>query len=88
MIRPAEDKRRFHYEDTLMETLSHVLWLTDFDESVYQKKVGSIEVSGRGLLRITMKSGEAVTVRFETRQRRSKRDEESNGDSGHEEQVH
>ena len=78
----------FIYEDTLMETLSHVLWLTDFDESVYQKKVGSIEVSGRGLLRITMKSGEAVTVRFETRQRRSKRDEESNGDSGHEEQVH
>lgn len=84
----AECGTHFIYEDTLMETLSHVLWLTDFDEVIYQEKVGSIEISGKGLLRITMKSAETVTVRFETRQRRSKRDEEGNSDSGHEEQVH
>ena len=76
------------YEDTLMETLSHVLWLTDFDEAVYEERIGSIAVMERGLLRVTMKSGEEITVRFETRQRRSKRDEESNSDSGHEEQIY
>ena len=71
------------YEDTLMETLSHVLWLTDFDEAVYKERVDSIAVMERGLLRIKMKSGEEVNVRFETRQRRTKRDEESNGDPGY-----
>ena len=75
------------YEDTLAETIAHVLWLKDFDEAAYayEKRISGIMITGRGLMQISMRSGEEIEVRFETRQRRTRRDEESNSDSGHQE---
>lgn len=73
------------YEDTLVETITHVLWLKDFDEAIYEERISSITITDRGLMQISMRSGEEIEVRFETRQRRTKRDEESNSDSCHQE---